>query len=68
LVPTRVRRDGEPLIDVLIVGGGMCGQTAAFALMREGIRNLRVVDRAAMGGEGPWATFARMETLRSPKH
>ena len=67
-VPERVGPDRQPLLDVLIVGGGMCGQTAAFALMREGVRNLRVVDRAARGGEGPWATFARMETLRSPKH
>ena len=67
-VPRRAGPDGQPLLDVLIVGGGMCGQTAAFALMREGVRNLRVVDRAATGGEGPWATFARMETLRSPKH
>ncbi|TMG99996.1 MAG: NAD(P)/FAD-dependent oxidoreductase, partial [Betaproteobacteria bacterium] len=67
-VPRRVGPDGQPLLDVLVVGGGMCGQTAAFALMREGVRNLRVVDRAPTGGEGPWATFARMETLRSPKH
>src|SRR3954462_1769455 len=60
--------DGRPLLDVLIVGGGMCGQTAAFALLREGVANLRCVDRAPRGREGPWATFARMDTLRSPKH
>jgi cation diffusion facilitator CzcD-associated flavoprotein CzcO len=59
---------GRPLLDVLVVGGGMCGQTAAFALMREGVRNLRCLDRAPRGREGPWATFARMDTLRSPKH
>ncbi|MBV8030081.1 MAG: NAD(P)/FAD-dependent oxidoreductase [Betaproteobacteria bacterium] len=59
---------GEPLLDVLVIGGGMCGQTAAFALLREGVRNLRCVDRAPRGLEGPWATFARMDTLRSPKH
>ena len=46
----------------------MCGQTAAFALLREGVRNLRCVDRAPRGREGPWATYARMEILRSPKH
>src|SRR5436190_6460944 len=61
-------RDGRPLLDVLIVGGGMCGQTAAFALLREGVRNLRCLDRAPYAREGPWATFARMDTLRSPKH
>ena len=59
---------GAPVLDALIVGGGMCGQTAAFALMREGVRNFRIVERKAAGLEGPWATFARMDTLRSPKH
>src|SRR3982751_1097708 len=59
-------RDG--LLDVLVVGGGMCGQTATFALLREGVRNLRCVDRAPRGAEGPWTTFARMDILRSPKH
>src|SRR3954468_21237513 len=58
----------EGMLDVLVVGGGMCGQTATFALLREGVRNVRCVDRAPHGREGPWATFARMETLRSPKH
>ncbi len=60
--------EGKQVLDVLIVGGGMCGQTAAFALMREGVRDLRVVERKELGQEGPWATFARMDTLRSPKH
>jgi len=59
---------GKPLLDALVVGGGMCGQTAAFALMREGLRNIRCVDREPRGREGPWATYARMEILRSPKH
>ena len=39
----------------------------AFALTRAGIRNLRIVDRNPEGFEGPWMTYARMETLRSPK-
>ncbi|MEI9804727.1 MAG: NAD(P)/FAD-dependent oxidoreductase [Pseudolabrys sp.] len=59
---------GSPVLDVLVVGGGMYGQTAAFALYREGIRNIRVIDRAPRGQEGPWGTYARMEILRSPKH
>src|SRR5881275_170622 len=64
------RQNGQrrAMLDVLVVGAGMCGQTAAFALLREGVRNLRCVDRAAHGREGPWTTFARMDTLRSPKH
>jgi len=56
------------LLDALVVGGGMCGQTAAFALLREGVRNIRCMDRAPRGLEGPWATYARMDILRSPKH
>ena len=60
--------NGETALDTLIVGGGMYGQTAAFALYREGIRNIRVIDRARRGQEGPWATYARMNILRSPKH
>src|SRR6266850_7501725 len=67
-VPATAGPDGKPLLDALIVGGGMCGQTAAFALLREGVRNLRCVDRAPKGREGPWTTFARMDILRSPKH
>src|SRR4051812_11414630 len=59
-------RDG--FVDVVVVGGGMCGQTATFALLREGVRHLRCLDRAPRGSEGPWTTFARMDILRSPKH
>lgn len=60
--------DAGPLLDVLIVGAGMCGQAAAFELMRQGVRNLRVIDAAGAGTEGPWCTYARMNILRSPKH
>src|SRR5207247_1304051 len=35
---------------------------------REGVTNLRCLDRAPRGSEGPWTTFARMDILRSPKH
>ena len=66
-VPPTEGPDGRPMLDVLVAGGGMCGQSATFALLREGVRNLRCVDRAPYGREGPWATFARMDTLRSPK-
>ena len=56
------------MADVAIVGGGMCGLAAAFALRRLGISNITHVDRRAEGLEGPWLTYARMNTLRSPKH
>lgn len=66
--PERPGPDGEPMLDALVAGGGMCGQTAAFALRREGLHRVRTIDARAEGLEGPWATFARMEMLRSPKH
>jgi FAD-dependent urate hydroxylase len=53
--------------DVVVLGGGMCGLAAAAALMLLGIERVAVLDRAEAGQEGPWVTFARMETLRSPK-
>jgi len=67
-VPQTLGPDGKTVLDVLVIGAGMCGQTAAFALLREGVRKLRVIDRESEGREGPWGTFARMPTLRSPKH
>jgi cation diffusion facilitator CzcD-associated flavoprotein CzcO len=56
-----------PVLDVAIVGAGMAGLSAALALKCLGVRNLRLFDRAPNGLEGPWATYARMEVLRSPK-
>src|SRR5258708_9547722 len=44
----------------------MSGLSAAFALNCLAIRARRVFDRSPAGFEGPWASFARMETLRSP--
>lgn len=58
--------DGETVLDVAIVGGGQAGLAAAAALAQQGIRAV-IFDRAPAGREGPWATTARMETLRSPK-
>ncbi len=59
---------GQPVLDVAIVGGGQGGLATAFGLMRERITNIRVFDRSPTGQEGPWVTFARMLTLRTPKH
>ena len=67
-VPPRTGAHGRRMVDVAIVGAGMCGLAAGFALRRLGISNLRQVDRSPEGREGPWLTCARMETLRSPKH
>ncbi len=57
----------DPVLDVLIVGAGQSGLAVAFQLLRDKVTNIRVVDRAPAGREGPWRTFARMPTLRSPK-
>ncbi|ETX27732.1 NAD(P)-binding domain-containing protein [Roseivivax isoporae] len=59
------RRDG--VTDVVVIGGGMCGMVAWLGLTMAGIRSVRVLDRNREGFEGPWLTYARMETLRSPK-
>jgi len=68
MLPAESDTAASPVLDVLVAGAGMCGQTAAYALHREGVTNVRVIDRAARGEEGPWSTYARMLTLRSPKH
>jgi FAD-dependent urate hydroxylase len=62
----RVHPQWGPMLDVAIVGAGMAGLTAAFALKCLNVRNMRVFDRAPEGFEGPWVTYARMELLRSP--
>lgn len=55
------------MLDVAILGAGMAGLAVAYVLKRQGLRNFRVYDRSPAGVEGPWVTYARMETLRSPK-
>jgi len=54
------------VLDVAVIGAGMSGLAAAFALKCLAVRSLRIFDRSVEGFEGPWATYARMETLRSP--
>ncbi|GGH58238.1 FAD-dependent urate hydroxylase [Paenibacillus silvae] len=54
--------------DVVIVGGGQSGLGAAFGLLRERISNILIIDENPAGQEGPWETYARMVTLRTPKH
>jgi cation diffusion facilitator CzcD-associated flavoprotein CzcO len=67
-VPNRQGPDGKPLCDVLIIGAGMNGLAAAFALRRLGITNIRHIDAGRQGFAGPWLNYARMEYLRSGKN
>ena len=65
-MPLQAAEDGVPVLDVAIIGAGQAGLAAAAALAQLGIHAV-VFDRAPRDFEGPWATTARMETLRSPK-
>lgn len=58
---------GAPALDVLIIGAGQGGLATGFALRRDQVTNILLVDRAPYGQEGPWVTYARMPTLRSTK-
>ncbi len=63
----KIGPDGNAALDVLIVGAGQSGIAIGFGLMRSRVSNILVLDKAAEGKEGPWLTYARMPTLRSPK-
>ncbi len=60
--------DGSRALDTLIVGGGQAGLATAFGLMQQRVTNITVIDENPAGAEGPWGTYARMETLRTRKH
>ncbi|MGE7368841.1 NAD(P)-binding domain-containing protein [Neorhizobium sp. NPDC001467] len=58
---------GEPVLDVAVVGSGLCGLVTLAALKKIGIDRVQAFDRAPAGREGPWVTYARMQTLRTRK-
>jgi cation diffusion facilitator CzcD-associated flavoprotein CzcO len=58
--------DGQAVLDVAVIGGGMAGLAISATLKHLGIQAC-TFDQSPAGLEGPWATTARMETLRSPK-
>jgi cation diffusion facilitator CzcD-associated flavoprotein CzcO len=67
-LPRATHASGVPIRDVAVCGAGQGGLATAFLLAREGVRNVLIIDQAVAGREGPWATFARMRTLRTPKY
>lgn len=67
-VRSRESSKGQKILDVIIIGGGQGGLVSAFGLLREKVKNIVVIDENPEGREGPWLNFARMHTLRTPKH
>jgi cation diffusion facilitator CzcD-associated flavoprotein CzcO len=61
----RTHPDGH-VHDVVIVGGGQSGLGAAFALMRERVDDLLVIDENPAGEEGPWVTYAHGHRCARP--
>lgn len=64
----RTAPDGSEALNVLVIGGGQGGVAVAAKLGLERVRGVRVVDANPADQAGPWVTFARMITLRTPKH
>jgi cation diffusion facilitator CzcD-associated flavoprotein CzcO len=67
-LPAKRTTAGEPIHDVIIVGAGQGGLATAFGLMRERVGDVIVIDENPLDRAGPWLNFARMLTLRTPKH
>ncbi|SFK17606.1 NAD(P)-binding domain-containing protein [Falsiroseomonas stagni] len=61
-----VRPRGDGVRDVVVVGGGQCGLALSFALRRARVTNTEVLEAGTPAGI--WLRFARMHTLRTPKH
>jgi FAD-dependent urate hydroxylase len=61
-------KDEGHVFDSVIIGGGQSGLGSAFGLKMARIDNIQVIDDSPPGFEGPWETYARMMTLRTPKH
>ena len=53
---------------VAIIGAGQTGIAVAFALKRAMVDDVVLLDALPAGGSAVWTGFARMRTLRTPKH
>ena len=43
---------GDPVSDVVVIGAGMAGLVLTFSLLRNGIGNIRCLDRSPAGAKG----------------
>ena len=72
-VPARFAPSGARVTDVVVIGAGMCGLAAAFALQREGINNIKILDAKPAGREDPgsatrgWKPCGPRNTWRAPR-
>jgi cation diffusion facilitator CzcD-associated flavoprotein CzcO len=67
-VRAHTHSSGQHVYDVVIIGAGQSGLAVAFGLLRDKVDNILVLDENPAGYEGPWVTYARMVTLRTPKY
>lgn len=58
---------GITIPDVIIIGAGQSGLSAALELIRRGVNNIVILDANPEGYEGVWETYARNYEIRSPK-
>ncbi len=66
--PVKHTSAGEHVTDVVVVGAGQSGLGIGLGLKREYITNFLIIDEQDQGSEGPWVTYARMDTLRTVKN
>lgn len=66
-VKPRPGPDGTPMLDALVIGAGQGGLTVGHQLRRERVERLALLDAEPPERRGPWRTYGRMHTLRSPK-
>jgi hypothetical protein len=50
--PAMTHPETGPVLDVAVIGAGMLGLTASFALRRAGLTNILAFDKAPEGREG----------------
>ncbi len=67
-VAPRSGPDGAPTLACAVIGAGQYGLAVGALLKRERVSEVALFDDSQQGLEGPWATFARMEMLRTPKY